>query len=221
MYICGAIRGRFFVGTQNDKTMIKAVVFDMGGVIFRLNVPRCINNFKTKAGFMDIEDFINIYQQQGFIGEFEAGKIDEDGFYANCLAHSRPGTSRQTISECFCSLLDGTNEDAVELIRSIRGKYRLFLLSNNNPISLALLGEELAKKGLPIDETFEKKFCSFQLKMQKPGKEIYLKAIEGIGCDPSEILFIDDSPANLQTARELGIRTLQYYQDQDIRKSIF
>lgn len=199
--------------------MIKAVVFDMGGVIFRLNVPRCINNFKTKAGFMDIEDFINIYQQQGFIGEFEAGKIDEEGFYANCLAHSRPGTSRQTISDCFCSLLDGTNEDAVELIRSIRGKYRLFLLSNNNPISLALLGEELAKKGLPIDENFEKKFCSFQLKMQKPGKEIYLKAIEGIGCDPSEILFIDDSPANLQTARELGIKTLQYFEGQDIRST--
>ena len=199
--------------------MIKAVVFDMGGVILRLNVPRCINRFKTEAGFMDIEDFINIYQQQGFIGEFEAGKIDEDGFYANCLAHSRPGTSRQTISDCFCSLLDGTNEDAVELIRSIRGKYRLFLLSNNNPISLALLGEELAKKGLPIDETFEKKFCSFQLKMQKPGKGIYLKAIEGIGLDPSEILFIDDSPANLQTARELKIQTLQYFQDLDIRES--
>ena len=204
---------------QNDKEMIKAVLFDMGGVLFRLNVPRCVNNFKTKAGFMDIEDFINIYQQQGFIGDFEAGKIDEEGFYANCMAHSRPGTTRQTLADCFCSLLDGTNEDAVELLRSLRGKYRLFLLSNNNPISLKLLGEELAKKGLPIDETFEKKFCSFQLKTQKPGKEFFLKAIEGIGLDPSEMLLIDDSTANLQTARELGIKTLQYFQDQDIRST--
>ncbi len=199
--------------------MIKAVLFDMGGVIFRLNVPRCINNFKTKAGFMDIEDFINIYQQQGFIGDFEAGKIDEDGFYANCMAHSRPGTTRETLAECFCSLLDGTNEDAIELIRSLRGKYKLYLLSNNNPISLALLGETLAAKGLPIDETFEKKFCSFQLKTQKPGKEFFQIAIKGIGLDPSEMLLIDDSTANLQTARELGIQTLQYFQDLDIRKS--
>ena len=168
---------------------------------------------------MDIEDFINIYQQQGFIGDFEAGKIDEDGFYANCMAHSRPGTTRETLAECFCSLLDGTNEDAVELIRSLRGKYKLYLLSNNNPISLALLGETLAEKGLPIDETFEKKFCSFQLKTQKPGKEFFQKAIEGIGLDPSEMLLIDDSTANLQTARELGIQTLQYFQDLDIRKS--
>ena len=96
--------------------MIKAVVFDMGGVIFRLNVPQCLNRFKTEAGFEDIEDFINIYQQQGFIGEFEAGKIDEDQFYAAALSHSRPGTTRETIHDCFCSLLDGTNEDAVELI---------------------------------------------------------------------------------------------------------
>ena len=204
---------------QNDKAMIKAVLFDMGGVIFRLNVPRCIDNFKTKAGFMDIEDFINIYQQQGFIGDFEAGKIDEEGFYANCMAHSRPGTSRETLADCFCSLLDGTNEDAIELIRSLRGKYKLYLLSNNNPISLKLLGEEMAKKGLPIDETFEKKFCSFQLKTQKPGKEFFRKAIEGIGLDPSEMLLIDDSTANLQSAGELGIQTLQYFQDLDIRKS--
>ena len=199
--------------------MIKAVLFDMGGVIFRLNVPRCIDNFKTKEGFMDIEDFINIYQQQGFIGDFEAGKIDEEGFYANCMAHSRPGTSRETLADCFCSLLDGTNEDAIELIRSLRGKYKLYLLSNNNPISLKLLGEEMAKKGLPIDETFEKKFCSFQLKTQKPGKEFFRKAIEGIGLDPSEMLLIDDSTANLQSAGELGIQTLQYFQDLDIRKS--
>ena len=212
-------KGRFFPGAQNDKTMIKAVVFDMGGVILRLNVPRCISRFKTEAGFADIEDFINIYQQQGFIGEFEAGKIDADAFYAKCLAHSRPGTTRQTVHDCFCSLLDGTNEDIIELIKSIRGKYKLYLLSNNNPISLQFLGEELAKQGLDIDETFEKKFCSFQLKTQKPGKEIYLKALEGIGCDPSEILFIDDSTANLRTAQELGIQTLQYFQDLDIRNS--
>ena len=199
--------------------MIKAVVFDMGGVILRLNVQRCIDQFKTEAGFTDIEDFINIYQQQGFIGDFEAGKIDIDGFYENCLAHSRPGTSRQTVHDCFCSLLDGTNKDTVELIKAIKGKYKLYILSNNNPISLNLLGEELAKEGLDIDETFEKKFCSFQLKTQKPSKEIYLKALEGIGCDPSEILFIADPPANQKTAQELGIQTMRYYQDLDIRKS--
>ena len=192
----------------------------MGGVILRLNVPRCINRFKTEAGFTDIEDFLDIYRQKGFIGDFEAGKIDADGFYSNCLAHSRPGTTRQTVHDCFCSLLDGTNEDVIELIRSLKGRVPMYLLSNNNPISLELLGEELAKNGLAIEETFKKKFCSFQLKMQKPGREIYLKAIEGIGCDPSEILFIDDSPANLKTAQELGIQTLQYCQDLDIRKSI-
>ena len=199
--------------------MTKAVVFDMGGVILRLNVPRCINRFKTEAGFTDIEDFLDIYQQKGFIGDFEAGKIDAEGFYSNCLAHSRPGTTRQTVHDCFCSLLDGTNEDVIELIRSLKGRIPMYLLSNNNPISLELLGEELARNGLAIEETFKKKFCSFQLKMQKPGREIYLKAIEEIGCDPSEILFIDDSPANLRTARELGIQTLQYCQGLDIRKS--
>ena len=55
--------------------MIKAVVFDMGGVILRLNVQRCIDSFKTEAGFTDIEDFINIYQQQGFIGDLRPSRL--------------------------------------------------------------------------------------------------------------------------------------------------
>ena len=35
--------------------MIKAVIFDMGGVVIPLDMKRCIDNFRDKAGFKDID----------------------------------------------------------------------------------------------------------------------------------------------------------------------
>ena len=41
--------------------MIKAVVFDMGGVMLLLDSQRSIEAFKQKAGFNDIEEYLNVF----------------------------------------------------------------------------------------------------------------------------------------------------------------
>jgi hypothetical protein len=61
--------------------MVKAVVFDMGGVLLRLDINKCIRALKEKAGFEDIEDYLNVYHQKGFVGELEAGNITADELY--------------------------------------------------------------------------------------------------------------------------------------------
>lgn len=188
--------------------MIKAVVFDMGGIIVRLDMDTCIANFKQLAGFTDIEDYLDRFHQKGFISDLEEGKTEPEDFYRECLRHSRPGTTMETVRYCFCSLLDGLEEDSLELIRSLRGRYPLYVLSNNNPISRAYFCEMLKKNGLDPAETFEKEFYSYELKMLKPSRQIYEKVIAEVGTKPEEILFIDDAKDNIEAAGALGITTL-------------
>lgn len=188
--------------------MIKAVVFDMGGIIVRLDMDTCIANFKQLAGFADIEDYLDRFHQKGFISDLEEGKTEPEDFYRECLKHSRPGTTMETVRYCFCSLLDGLEEDSLELIRSLRGRYPLYVLSNNNPISRAYFCEMLKKNGLDPAETFEKEFYSYELKMLKPSRKIYEKVIAEVGTKPEEILFIDDAKDNIEAAGALGITTL-------------
>ena len=187
--------------------MIKAVVFDMGGIIVRLDMDTCIANFKQLAGFADIEDYLDRFHQKGFISDLEEGKTEPEDFYRECLKHSRPGTTMETVRYCFCSLLDGLEEDSLELIRSLRGRYPLYVLSNNNPISRAYFCEMLKKNGLDPAETFEKEFYSYELKMLKPSRKIYEKVIAEVGTKPEEILFIDDAKDNIEAAGALGITT--------------
>ena len=195
--------------------MIKAVVFDMGGVLLSLDIQRCINAFK-EIGFEDIENYINIYHQQGFIGDLEEGRINEDQFFEECLKHCAPGTTREDVFHCFICLLDGLNMPVVEILKQLRGKYDLYLLTNNNPLSRRAFDNLMLENGLRSEDIFTRQFYSYELKLQKPGREIFEKVIQGIGRTPEEILFVDDAPANCKAAEALGIKTVLYRPRADI-----
>ena len=196
--------------------MIKAVVFDMGGVIVRLDMGTCIANFKELAGFTDIEDYLDRFHQKGFISDLEEGKTSPDDFYRECLKHSHPGTTMETVRYCFCSLLDGLEEESLEFIRSLRGRFDLYVLSNNNPISRAYFCEMMKANGQDPEEVFKKEFYSYEMKMLKPSAKVYAHVIESIGLPPEEILFIDDAADNIEAAQAAGIRTLWLRPGMDI-----
>ena len=182
----------------------------------RLNMDRCINNFKEIAGFEDIEEYLDKFHQKGFISDLEEGKTQPEDFYRECLKHSSPGTTVETAHYCFCSLLDGLEEDALNLIRSLRGRYPLYVLSNNNPISRGYFRDMMKLEGLDTEEVFTKEFYSYELKLLKPSREIYGHVIEEVGTRPEEILFVDDARDNIEAARALGITTLWLRPGMDI-----
>lgn len=197
--------------------MVKAVVFDMGGVLLNLDFNRCIKDFQERAGFMDIADYLDPYHQKGFIGDLEGGVITEEEFYDECLKHCAPGTSRQVAYECFVSLLIDLNKPVMEVLMQLRKDYKLYLLTNNNPLSRRAFDKMiLEEEGLKSDDIFTHQFYSYEMKLQKPSREIFEKTIEGIGCKPEEILFVDDSPANCAAAEEVGIKTVLYTPGTDI-----
>jgi len=197
--------------------MIKAVIFDMGGVVLPLSIEQCIKNFKELAGFEDIEEFLDPFHQKGFFGDLEGGVIGADEFIAKCLEHCRPGTSRQTIDFCFNSIVKEISDDAIKLILELKKNYKIYVLSNNNPIVMNNFDKEMLARGLKTEDLFDGCFFSYKLKVSKPDPEIFKIAIKGAGVNPEEILFIDDSKRNTEVAQSLGINTLLY----DVNKNIY
>lgn len=185
--------------------MIKAVVFDIGGVIIDLDYEKAVNSFREKAGFVTIGEYLDLWRQRGFFEQLEAGAMSEEEFVTLCLAQCRPGTRPEVLQECLDDFLVGIDPRKVEIIRALSEKYPLYLLSNNNPISMRGCEKMFADAGIPMDRYFRKRFISSEMKMVKPEPPIYLAAIEAIGCRPEEILFIDDSQKNVDGARAVGI----------------
>ena len=53
---------------------------------------------------------------------------------------------------------------------------------------------------------YEERFVGFEIGAEKPSEEIYQAVIDGIGCEPSDILFFDDSDVNCDAARKMGLQ---------------
>ena len=57
---------------------------------------------------------------------------------------------------------------------------------------------------------FDHCIWSHSLKLAKPEGAIYRCAAEGLAAKPSEILFIDDKPENIEAAQSIGMQSIQY-----------
>lgn len=56
------------------------------------------------------------------------------------------------------------------------------------------------------------------MKMLKPGQEIFRESIRRTGFKPEELLFIDDSAANVDAAVNAGMHAVLYKYGTDLRK---
>lgn len=199
--------------------MIRAIVFDMGGVMIDLDKARCVNNFK-RLGISDIEEYLDAYHQKGFFRELEMGTITEDEFYEKCISLAAPGTTREDIRNAFLSFIDGIQPYKLELIKELREKYPLYVLSNNNPIVVRDFNLNCESMGVTFENSFKKCYFSYVLKLIKPDPEFFRFVIDDIGLPAEELLFIDDSQANIDIARAQGMTGLWYDVSTNLRECV-
>ncbi|MDE6046168.1 MAG: HAD family phosphatase, partial [Alistipes sp.] len=87
------------------------------------------------------------------------------------------------------------------LVRDLKAAgYRLYVLSNMSREFIAFL------RRFPVYGLFDGEVVSCEEGSVKPERRIYEILLERYGLDPSETLFIDDRPANIAAAAQLGIR---------------
>ena len=197
--------------------MPKAIVFDIGGVLIGLNMGRCIQAFRSGLGFERITELLDPYHQKDIYGELEGGRISEHHFKELVIAESRPGTTAKDVENAMGELLDKKMDPrTVRTVNELKEKYPLYLLSNNNPISMRHCLSILKSNGLDPDRTFRGQFISSDLKMMKPAPEFYNYVIQKIGLPPQEILFIDDNKANVDGARASGLDARLYNPGTDL-----
>ena len=191
----------------------------MGGVLVDLNLERCIEEFK-KIGFEDVGQYLNRYRQLGLFGMLEGGELDEEGFYRELASHCRPGITNEEMKYAFLCALDGMDSRIPDSLRRLSKKYKLYILSNNNPLTVGDFHRMLDEAGHPAEELFEDTFYSFQLKLQKPSPEIFQYVLEHIDFEPGEMLCVDDSVTNLEVAQKFGIRTALMTRGSDLEELI-
>lgn len=185
--------------------MTKNLMFDLGGVIMEIERERAVRAF-ADLGMADANSFFDPYEQRGYFGLLEQGAISAEEFRRDIRPlFSRP-VSDEEIDRGLDRFLIGIPAERLQRLKALRRSgYKLYLLSNTNPIMWnGFIANEFRKLGDDISDYFDGVQTSFDAKTCKPDPRIFRLAAQKFGIDPSQTTFYDDGAANCQAARDLG-----------------
>ncbi len=196
---------------------IKNIVFDFGGVIVDIDRKIAVKRF-IEIGLENADELLDAYKQNGIFLELEEGKLDANDFYDALRELAGKNISDERIDYGWFGFFLPVNQGRLDFLLELRKKYKLYLLSNTNPIIMSWArSTNFSETGKPLDDYFDKLYLSYQMGVTKPHPEIFMKMIKDADLNPSETLFIDDGASNVKTAELLGFKTFQPKEGEDYR----
>jgi putative hydrolase of the HAD superfamily len=205
---------------KSDLKGIKNIVFDLGGVIITLDRNEAVRRF-TEAGLENAEELLDPYHQKGIFLELEEGKLSKEAFYEAIRKEAGRYISSEAIDYGWLGFLKEVPDHKLEMLEALRKDYKIYLLSNTNPVVMDwAYSPAFSPQGKSIDTFFDKIYASYEIGYTKPAQEIFDFMFKDSGMIPAETLFIDDGKANIEIGTKLGMKTYLAQNGEDFR-SIF
>lgn len=186
----------------------KNIIFDLGGVLLDIDYQKTIDAFE-KLGIEHFEKMFSQSHANELFEKLERGEISEDDFYAAIQTRIKGPVSRQEMEAACNALILDFRIKSLDILEKLAARYKLYLLSNTNSIHLKFFKNLFTTQtGKPtLDAYFLKAWYSNEIGLRKPGPEIYSFILEQEELVAAETLFIDDTLANIETAKNMGFKT--------------
>ena len=193
----------------------KAIIFDLGAVILNINYQNTIDEF-SKLGVKNASTFYSKKVQTDLFNQIETGEITAEKFLSELQKETNNATISQVKYAWNAMLLDLPNE-RIQLIKSLKNKYRIYLLSNTNIIHIDAFKKQIGdRKWEEFSALFGKMYLSYEVGMRKPNTEVFEHILKEQNLKAEEVFFIDDSPQHIEAAKKLGIHCHHLLDNEDI-----
>lgn len=194
---------------------IRAIIFDFGNVLVRWNphavfAPFFGGNTSAVDAFMSEINFHDWNLAQ------DAGRPFRKGVALLSAQFPHYAHIIRAYDEQWEASISGAIEGSVTIAHQLRQSgFPLYGLTNFSAEKFPLMRQRFA-----FLDWFEDIVVSGETGMVKPQPEIYYYTLRRIGYPPEACLFVDDSLANIQTARQIGLCTIQFQSPQQLEADL-
>lgn len=201
---------------------IKNILFDLGNVIIDIDIPRTQSELLKLFKRPDLKQQI-LDELRPVMLAYETGQISDELFINSLIGYARPQVYAQQVIRAWNAMLIDIPFERLEFLKFLRDqKYKLYLLSNTNGLHLSWINSYMNKNfSTPsLDDWFERSYYSHLIKQRKPHASCFEYVLQDSGMIADETIFIDDTLENIDTAKNLGIRTLYLTGGHDVITSL-
>ncbi len=192
-----------------DNVSINVIVFDVGGVLSKDMIDTKLIDLADRYD-LDVDALLEAKSQYRDLADL--GEISDSEFWIRILEHfGVEATDEDTEIDSYIVLVDGT----LDIARSLSGKYRTAILSNDSKEMGALRRNKFG-----FDSLFDPIVISGYFGVKKPDARIYDILLEQLSVPAEECLFIDNNRDNLDGARSAGIQTILFENADQLKEDL-
>lgn len=196
-------------------TGIKAIIWDMGGVLLRTENRQPRNELAQNAG-ISYEELDQLVFASASALQAEIGEIEDDEHWRNVA--NALGVSNSELSEFIEKFWSGDELD-MQLhawIDSLQDTIKIGLLSNAWKGTRATL----LSRYPDFFEPFHTAIFSAEVGIRKPAAPIFSMILEMLEVDAAQAIFVDDFVANIAGAQHAGLQTVLFMSREQVIKDI-
>lgn len=189
-------------GVATTMTAIRAVVFDIGGVLEITPPTGWMERWERELGLPP--GTIGVRCGDLWAGG-STGEIGLDVIEAEVA--TRLGLNPQQIgafmTDLWAEYLGTPNEELIAFARALRARVRTAILSNSFAGA-----REREQQAYGFEDLVELLIYSHEVGMEKPDPRIFSLTCERLGLEPGEVLFIDDLAGHVRAAQAAGLHAV-------------
>jgi len=195
---------------------MKAVILDYGEVLVHRPPSHEFSRMAEIFG-INLDSFVALWERTRFL--VDSGQLTPEAYWGKFAEETQTKPSPEQIETLIRWEIEmWSNPDPIMvdwLLKVSEAGIKTALLSNM-PLDLAAH----VQKQFGWMNKFDFKTFSSHVSLLKPDPAIYEYTLRGLGVQPSETLFVDDRPPNIEAARALGMHAIRFLSSAQLRNDL-